>query len=110
MCPRAGFWRTMGGKHRYLIGGADAYADDDAQAFRAAVVVALERPVRLDLDVLRAEQPRLAERLKRFGDCHDARDIWRAIGIGDPAAVPDLYADTFLAEATAHREATDDAR
>ena len=107
---RALVWRTMGGRHRYLIGGADAYADDDAHAFRAAVVAALERPPRLDLDVLRAEQARLAERLKRFGDCHDALDIWRAIGIADPAAVPDLPADIFLGAAAAHRENADDAR
>ena len=27
---RALVWRTMGGKHRYLIGGADAFVDDEA--------------------------------------------------------------------------------
>ncbi len=32
---RALVWRTMGGKHRYLIGGADAFVDDEALAFRA---------------------------------------------------------------------------
>ena len=32
---RALVWRTMGGKHRYLIGGADTFVDDEALAFRA---------------------------------------------------------------------------
>jgi hypothetical protein len=47
-----------------LNGGADAYADDNAPAFRDAVAAALERPARLDLDTLRAEQARLEARLK----------------------------------------------
>jgi len=107
---RALVWRTMGGKHRYLIGGADAFADDNAHAFRATVVAALERPTRLDLNVLRAEQVRLERRLKRFGDCHDARDIWRALGVADPDSIPDLPAEAFFEQAAANRENADDAR
>lgn len=107
---RALVWRTMGGKHRYLIGGADAYADDDAHAFRAAVTAALERPARITLDVLRAEQARLELRLKRFGDCFDARDIWHALGLINADAIPDLPADAFLEQAAPHRENADDAR
>ncbi|WP_051981255.1 biotin-independent malonate decarboxylase subunit beta [Paraburkholderia bryophila] len=107
---RAFVWRTMGGKHRYLIGGADAYADDDAHAFRRAVAAALARPACLDQSVLRAEHVRLARRLKRFGDCHDACDIWQAMGLADAQAVPGLTTDTFLDEANAHRENADDAR
>ena len=30
---RALVWRTMGGKHRRLIGGADAFADDTVRGF-----------------------------------------------------------------------------
>jgi malonate decarboxylase beta subunit len=107
---RALVWRTMGGKHRYLIGGADAYADDAAQAFRDAVKVALDRPARLDLDVLRGEQARLERRLARFGNCGDALDIWRTMGIADPAAVPESPTDDFLAEAAGHRENANEAR
>ena len=33
---RALVWRTMGGKHRYLIGGVDIYVDDDAGACRSS--------------------------------------------------------------------------
>src|SRR5437899_13007122 len=33
---RALVWRTMGGKHRRLLGGADAFVDDTVQDFREA--------------------------------------------------------------------------
>ncbi|WP_260858265.1 biotin-independent malonate decarboxylase subunit beta [Paraburkholderia sp. BCC1885] len=107
---RALVWRTMGGKHRYLIGGADLYAADDAHAFRAAATVALGHPARLSLDVLQAEQARLDMRLKRFGDCSDARDIWHALGLSNPDAISDLPPDAFLEQAASHRENADDAR
>ncbi|MFP3759247.1 biotin-independent malonate decarboxylase subunit beta, partial [Cupriavidus sp. SIMBA_020] len=35
---RALIWRTMGGKHRRLIGGADRYVADTPAAFRAAAL------------------------------------------------------------------------
>jgi malonate decarboxylase beta subunit len=107
---RALIWRTMGGKHRFLIGGADSYADDTAQAFRDAVEAAHERPAGLDLGVLRAEQARLEARLQRFSNCHDACDIWRALGFADPDAIPGLPADAFLEHAVALRENANDAR
>ena len=43
---RALVWRTMGGKHRTLIGGADVFVDDDATAFRDATRAALPRSAR----------------------------------------------------------------
>ncbi len=35
---RALVWRTMGGKHRRLIGGADAFCADSVSAFREAAL------------------------------------------------------------------------
>ncbi len=107
---RALVWRTMGGKHRTLIGGADVFVDDDAAAFRAAATKALARPAKLDVDTLAAEQARLERRIARFGDLRDATDIWRALGIDDPTAIPDMPADTFAALAAQYRESADDAR
>ena len=43
---RALVWRTMGGKHRTLIGGADVFVEDDAAAFRDAARAALARSAR----------------------------------------------------------------
>lgn len=103
-------WRTMGGKHRTLIGGADVFVNDDAAAFRTAALSALARPAKLDADTLAAEQVRLERRIARFGGSPDATDIWQALGIDDPQAIPDMSAAGFATLAAKHRESADDAR
>jgi malonate decarboxylase beta subunit len=107
---RALVWRTMGGKHRYLIGGADILVDDDAAAFRAAAVTALHAKSSFDLAMLAAEQRRLDHRLERFGQMRDAVDIWNALGIAKAADLPELAAEAFLQQVQGKREAADDAR
>ncbi|MBW5433729.1 biotin-independent malonate decarboxylase subunit beta [Bradyrhizobium canariense] len=106
---RALVWRTMGGKHRYLIGGADMFVDDEASAFRLAAIDALEFRRRWDLAVLKAEQKRLERRLQRFGDAEDAVDIWQVLGLNEPTNIPALPTDVFL-RAAGNRENADDAR
>ncbi len=106
---RALVWRTMGGKHRSLIGGADVYVDDAAPAVRQAAIDALKIKRRSDLAVLAAEQRRLEIRLKRFGAAEDAVDVWQVLGIDQPQEIPALAADAFL-RAAANRENADDAR
>jgi malonate decarboxylase beta subunit len=102
--------RTMGGKHRRLIGGADAFADDTVDAFRAAALKLLGLAPALTLDVLKTEQARLQDRLDRFGDCADARDVWANGGVNDVAAVPGLPVDEFVALADRIAEPSHDAR
>ena len=92
---RALVWRTMGGKHRRLIGGADAYAEDTVAAFRTAACALIRRAPAFDLATLEAEQARLETRVERFGDCRDATDIWARLGIDDPAAIPAMTAAAF---------------
>lgn len=106
---RALVWRTMGGKHRYLIGGADMFVEDRPEAFRQAALAALSRAGRLELNTLQAEQQRLERRLERFGEARDGSDVWSALGIGDPQAIPGLPYEEFLRQA-ADRETADDAR
>jgi malonate decarboxylase beta subunit len=107
---RALVWRTMGGKHRYLIGGVDLYVEDDAAAFRTAAVEALSRPASLDGGVLAAEQARLEHRLGRFGDAADACEVWARLSVAGAADVPELATEPFLAVARGHRESADGAR
>lgn len=107
---RALVWRTMGGKHRYMLGGVDAFVEDDAAEFRAAASAALAKATRLDLAVLTAEQQRLETRVQRFGAAPDGRDIWTALGATDAQAIPELPTQAFLTVADAHRETADDAR
>ena len=107
---RALVWRTMGGKHRYLIGGADIFVEDTPKAFRAAASAALGRAGALTLDVLQAEQARLERRIDRFAALPDATDIWAALGLNDLADIPAMPAPDFRAIADAQRETADDAR
>jgi malonate decarboxylase beta subunit len=107
---RALVWRTMGGKHRYLIGGADRFADDRAASFRDAVRSALQNRGALDLEVLDAEQSRLERRIARFGAAADAVGIWSALGLRNASAAPDLPTAEFLGAAAGRRETADGAR
>jgi malonate decarboxylase beta subunit len=107
---RALVWRTMGGKHRRLIGGAELFADDTVQAFREAALELLETTSGFGIDTLNAEQSRLEDRLQRFGACADAVDIWTAEGVPDPASVPALPADQFIELADKVRRIARDAR
>lgn len=89
-------WRTMGGKHRRLLGAADLFVDDTVQEFRKAAVRLIAGSGGFGIEALRGEQLRLETRLKRFGTCADAVDIWAAEGIADAASVPELPADQFI--------------
>jgi malonate decarboxylase beta subunit len=93
---RALVWRTMGGKNRRLQGAADVFTDDTVQGFRDAALELLSLVGAFGLDKLRAEQARLADRLRSFGTCVDAVDIWAAESIAQAEAVPDLPADQFI--------------
>lgn len=94
---RALVWRTVGGKHRYLIGEADEIVADDISAFRAAAVAHLDARPDLSFEALTAEHRRLGERLARFGDCHDGLDIWTRLGVASPEKLPLLEAGEFRA-------------
>ncbi|MGE7154855.1 biotin-independent malonate decarboxylase subunit beta [Methylorubrum rhodesianum] len=107
---RALVWRTMGGKHRRLTGGADAYADDTIEAFRQAALDQIGRAPAFDLDTLEAEQRRLEERIVRFGDCRDATEIWGQLGVNDPESVPALTTADFETLLVSLGETTHDAR
>ena len=105
---RALVWRVTGGKHRYLIGDAQAIVADDIKAFRAAALqladAARGAGTGLSLEALEAEQHMLASRLERFGGLDDPLEIWEALGVDDPHSVPLLEIDAFRELAERHRE------
>ncbi|MEI9888868.1 MAG: biotin-independent malonate decarboxylase subunit beta [Rhizomicrobium sp.] len=107
---RALVWRTMGGKHRRLLGTALAFADDTVRAFRECAARLLAPQAGFGLAALKAEQARLEDRLTRFGACADAVDIWTAEGVADAAAVPGLPADQFILIADKVRSPSHDDR
>ena len=93
---RALVWRTMGGKHRRLIGGAEVLVDDTMTSFREAATHLIKRAPPLDAVTLEAEQSRLEQRLERFGRCEDARDIWVSLGAPDARSLPAMAYGDFV--------------
>ncbi len=89
---RALVWRTTGGKHRFLMGDCDQLVEDDMDAFRAAAAALLGDSKKLTLEGLLAEQAMLSERIERFGDCHDALEIWQRLGVDHPEQVSNMEA------------------
>ncbi|MDF2619921.1 MAG: biotin-independent malonate decarboxylase subunit beta [Xanthobacteraceae bacterium] len=94
---RALVWRTMGAKHRRLIGEIDILVRDDIDAFRDAIAGHIGDSRPMDLDALEAEHARLVDRLSRFRDAADGRDVWARLGVNDPDRVSDIEADEFNA-------------
>jgi malonate decarboxylase beta subunit len=103
-------WSTDGGKNRRLIGGADAFAEDSMDGFRAAAETVLAKVPSLDLKTMQAEQERLTARQQQLGSCDDAVSMWRILGIKDPAAVRDMDGEDLTALANGIKEANHDAR
>src|SRR5271154_6355024 len=103
-------WSTDGGKNRRLIGGADAFAEDSMDGFRAAAEALMAEVPAFDFKKLLAEHERLATRQKRFGACDDAVSMWRNLGIKEPEAIRDMDSKEFAALANSIKEASHDAR
>jgi malonate decarboxylase beta subunit len=107
---RALVWRTMGGKHRRLIGGAEIFVDDTAASFRHAAIELVWRAAPLTLQTLLSEQARLEDRLERFGACGDATDVWQALGMTDAKRIPELSFASFTQLLATLKEGSHDAR
>jgi malonate decarboxylase beta subunit len=98
---RALVWRTVGGKHRYLLGDCTRLVDDAIVEFRSALAELLRATEPFTLEAIGREQEMLARRIERFGACADALDIWRALGWEEPSLVPTLCTADFLRRAGA---------
>ncbi|MDR3682453.1 MAG: biotin-independent malonate decarboxylase subunit beta [Geothrix sp.] len=95
---RALVWRTVGGKHRYLLGEATRLVEDSLPAFREAALALLDTRPAFGLEALEAEHARLQGRLERFGDCRESIEIWTRLGIEDAQSLPLLETRAFLAQ------------
>jgi malonate decarboxylase beta subunit len=103
-------WSVTGGRTRRLIGGADAYAEDTVSGFREAVLGLIDRAPPFDLVTLQAEQQRLTERVKQFGDCSTAAEMWGVLGIADPKSIRDINDAAFVKIVAKVEGASHDAR
>lgn len=100
---RALVWRTVGGKHRYLLGDCSVLVDDDLAAFRTALIGVIAAAQPLSLESVEREQAMLTRRLASFGGMEDGLEVWRALGWREPEAVPMMATDAFVAQAQGHR-------
>ncbi len=104
---RALVWRTSGGKHRFLLGDCQTIVADSTAAFRQAAVDAIGAcragPTAISMQDLEQEQAMLGERIARFGAMRDPLEIWAALGLEQPEAIPMLDAAQFAAAAGPHR-------
>jgi malonate decarboxylase beta subunit len=96
---RALVWRVTGGKHRYLMGDCEMLVEDNVASFREGVMhlLARWREPEQSLELYRAEQQRLAARLKKFEGMRDGKQVWAAIGVPAPDNVPILSAPDVVA-------------
>lgn len=93
---RALVWRVTGGRTRALMGGADYYVKGRVRDFREAAIALLKDPPPFTIEMLTAEQRRLTERIKLYGEYRDAPQIWRQAGFHEPDRVADISDDAFL--------------
>jgi malonate decarboxylase beta subunit len=96
---RALVWRTVGGKHRYLLGDCAMLVDGNLPAFRDALRTAIRAIAPLTLESVEQEHAMLVRRLETLGTSDDGRDVWRRLGWPDPEAIPLMATDAFLARA-----------
>ena len=101
---RALVWRTMGGKHRYLIDEAQTFVKDSVEDIRNALLPYFKKPIPINLDSVIDEHQQLGERLRKYGKANDALDIWKDMGIANPASIPSLDFDAFMKIANQVRE------
>jgi malonate decarboxylase beta subunit len=100
---RALVWRTVGGKHRYLLGECDTIVPDSMAAFQQAIIACINNGDDWSLEALEGEHRLLGERVQHFGECKDGRDIWRKMGWPDPDAIAMLDNDEFVSAAQGRR-------
>jgi len=100
---RALVWRTVGGKHRYLIGDCDLLVEDDIAEFRAAFTELASEAEAFTLEAVGREHEMLGRRIESFGKCPDAHDIWRKLGWEDPDRVSLFGAREFVRHAETRR-------
>lgn len=100
---RALVWRTVGGKHRYLLGECDIIVPDSMDDFQQAITACINKGDDWSLAALEREHQLLSKRVKHFGECKDGRDIWRELGWSDPDAIAMMGNDEFIAAAQGRR-------
>jgi malonate decarboxylase beta subunit len=96
---RALVWRVTGGKHRYLMGDCAVLVEDDIPSFRAGAgeFLAKWQEPAPSVANLRVTQQILEHRLAAYATYRDGLQVWAALGVAEPEAVPLLDRDSLVA-------------
>ncbi|WP_150467070.1 biotin-independent malonate decarboxylase subunit beta [Francisella sp. SYW-9] len=94
---RALVWRVYGGKTRYLNSEVELFADNNIDTIRIRISEALQKEARLDLEVVKAEQKLLKQRLLDSGDCREEAEYLNENNYGELAdKIFDMNYSDFL--------------
>jgi malonate decarboxylase beta subunit len=72
------------------MGDCDWLVEDDLEAFRGLAIELLGQSKVLSLQSLLDEQRMLTDRLAEVGECDEATEIWRRLGVESPDQVADM--------------------
>lgn len=96
---RALVWRTMGGKHRYLLCDCQYLIDNDMESFKQASIDAImdvkKTGAKITFESLVEEHKFLQMRLNAFGTLLDPMEIWKKSGFENPEEIPLMEIETF---------------
>lgn len=91
-------WRTLGGKHRFIMKLVEFIVSDTSEEFREAAVnlVNLNRNTQITLNEILKEHEKLSNDMRDYADSNDAKDIWKIKNINDIDSIPLLDNESFL--------------
>jgi malonate decarboxylase beta subunit len=91
-------WRTLGGKHRFIMGLVEYIVSDTKEDFRkiAIELVNLNRNAEINLDDMLKEHQKFVKDMKDYEKASDAKDIWEMKNIKNIDSIPLLDNDSFL--------------
>jgi biotin-independent malonate decarboxylase beta subunit len=99
---RALVFRTMGGKHRYIMGDSSFLVEDSLSAFRQKLTEILQTPLAELQRFRQIGTPELVQgqldliSLAVESKARDAMDFWKIFGNERPESLPDMKLDEFL--------------
>lgn len=91
-------WRTLGGKHRFIMGLIKAIVPDTKEGFRdiAVELINSKTDVKISLDKILEEHEKLSKDMKDYEETKDAKDIWALKNIKEIDSIPLLDNKAFL--------------
>lgn len=91
-------WRTLGGKHRYIMKSIEMIVSDIKEEFRKASIKLMnsKKKVQINFDDIMQEHIKLQNDNKNFKDSKDASDIWKIKKIKDIEGIALLDNQSFL--------------